>query len=471
MSNAIKRTTSVNAAPRGLDIVSRLIASVLCLYLAVTAPFAYAIDPITGAWTANAAASAAFGGGVTGGAAALEAAVVSAAGAAATAAAAAAAAAAVAGAGVAAYCATSWAIGVNACGSSPAAQATGIPGALAGAGIAVDPQNGNLVKSGATYYTLSGYSVTPGNICFKSDPQSVPNCLKDMVGRLYVNSTITVEPTYIQCTLPSLPSYAICGSIKLIQRRNDQPGASPTPFPGAADIYGYAADSVASDKEVGAAVGANPQARAAAAAATAAPSITAAHAAAAAATAAPRTAEAECAAKGMKHGTFNGTVFCVGVGAGTDGTGAPAGETGTADGAGAGTSNPPATGANPPAGGAAATPLPAFCVYAQTLCNWLLWTKEEPTASGSNKVTIAESTESDVLPNFDIGQQRVVFTANCPPSIPIRISMFGSSVNTSFSHQPLCEFMSNLRPFVIAAAYITGAYIIAGTGRGGGNDG
>ena len=75
------------------------------------------------------------------------------------------------------------------------------------------------------------------------------------------------------------------------------------------------------------------------------------------------------------------------------------------------------------------------------------------------------------MPNFDISQQRVTFAANCPPGIPINFSMMGSSIHTTFSYQPLCDFMAALKPFVIASAYITGAYIISGVGRGGGNNG
>lgn len=460
MSNAIKGTTSFNAAPRGLDIVSRLIASVLCLYLAVTAPFAYAIDPITGAWTANAAASAAFGGGVSGGAAAIQAAVTTAAGAAAPVVAAAAAAAAVAGAGVAAFCVTSYLYGNNSCGGGSA-----ISGGLQAAGISVGP-TGDLV------FNPKGYFTTP----YKG------------LNLKFNNATAACNAAVTISNIANFPSYHVLKQVKVFY-------ASGGAAIGGADCVttftdpnrtNYYYDQTgrwvtyiitttpqkAADEQVAEAVAKNPAAAAAAAAAVAQPSLAKAEAAATAATAAPRTPEAECAAKGMKHGTFNGAVLCVGVGTATDGTGAPAGETGTGTGTGTGTdtANPPTTG-NPPVAGA--TPLPAFCVYAQTLCDWVLWTKEEPvkSAESANKVTIAESTESDVLPNFDIGQQRVVFTANCPASIPIHISMFGSSVNTSFSHQPLCEFMSNLRPFVIAAAYITGAYIIAGTGRGGGNDG
>lgn len=123
-------------------------------------------------------------------------------------------------------------------------------------------------------------------------------------------------------------------------------------------------------------------------------------------------------------------------------------------------------------GGAASKDLPAFCSWAATVCDWIGWTKEAPdTPTTDNKVPVGVIAESDVLPNFDIYQERVYFESQCPAPVPINISMFGTSVDADFSYQPLCEFMSSLKPFVIAAAYITGAYIISGVGRGGGNDG
>lgn len=52
MSNALKRTTSFNAAPRGLDIVSRLITLVMCFYIAVTPSLVFA-NSYTGAVNFN----------------------------------------------------------------------------------------------------------------------------------------------------------------------------------------------------------------------------------------------------------------------------------------------------------------------------------------------------------------------------------------------------------------------------------
>jgi len=123
-------------------------------------------------------------------------------------------------------------------------------------------------------------------------------------------------------------------------------------------------------------------------------------------------------------------------------------------------------------GGAASKDLPAFCSWAATVCDWIAWTKTNPdTPTKDTKVPIYEASESEILPNFDMNETRIVFARQCPPAIPINVTLLGSSVETELSYQPLCEFMIMIKPFVIASAYITGAYIISGVGRGGGNDG
>lgn len=225
---------------------------------------------------------------------------------------------------------------------------------------------------------------------------------------------------------------------------------------------------------------------------------------------------AGCASRGMGHGTFNGTVHCVnpevagvkdnlsgdtvGTNTGTDAATNPQTETKTTtttttnpDGSvtetkttttknpdGTTTTTTTTTTKNPDGTTSETTKTdakpketPAFCAWAQTLCNWLDWTKEEPAkpTESANKVPVGAISESDVLPNFDIYQERVYFNDQCPAPIPIDVSLFGKSVTTDFSYKPLCDFMSAIKPFVIASAYITGAYIISGVGRGGGNDG
>ncbi|NCU24859.1 hypothetical protein DZC41_15750 [Acinetobacter haemolyticus] len=71
---------------------------------------------------------------------------------------------------------------------------------------------------------------------------------------------------------------------------------------------------------------------------------------------------------------------------------------------------------------------------------------------------------SDSIP-FD-ESQRITFINGCPAGEQFNVSFMGQSQNIEFSYQPLCQFMSMIRPFVIAIAYLIGAYILMGLSRG-----
>lgn len=62
--------------------------------------------------------------------------------------------------------------------------------------------------------------------------------------------------------------------------------------------------------------------------------------------------------------------------------------------------------------------------------------------------------------------QRINFVNGCPAGEQFTVSFMGSTQNLEFSYQPLCQFMSMIRPFVIAIAYLIGAYILMGLSRG-----
>lgn len=62
--------------------------------------------------------------------------------------------------------------------------------------------------------------------------------------------------------------------------------------------------------------------------------------------------------------------------------------------------------------------------------------------------------------------QRITFVSGCPAGEQFTVSFMGSTQNLEFSYQPLCQFMSMIRPFVIAIAYLIGAYIVMGLSRG-----
>lgn len=62
--------------------------------------------------------------------------------------------------------------------------------------------------------------------------------------------------------------------------------------------------------------------------------------------------------------------------------------------------------------------------------------------------------------------KRITFVNGCPAGEQFTVSFMGSTQNLEFSYQPLCQFMSMIRPFVIAIAYLIGAYIVMGLSRG-----
>ena len=310
-------------------MIYRFMTYLFCLYISLAVPYAYAIDPITGAWTANAAAAAAFGGStaVGGGGAAIQGAISAAVGAGATAVGAAAAAAVIAGTGVAAFCAASYLYGNNSCGAN-----SPIAGGLQAASISVDPK-GDLVFNPRAYFSVPGTTLRFNGATAAcqaavtiANNANAPKFHSLRYAAIYYGGSGAIGGADCHTTFTD-PTLAQNQSTDRVGRW--------------VNYVTITTPQKVNPEQVADAVAANPRARAAAAAALGKPTLAQAEAAAAAAAtaAAPtRTAEADCAAKGMKHGTFNGTVFCVGVGAGTDGTGAEAGEAGSAEGAGAGTS-------------------------------------------------------------------------------------------------------------------------------------
>lgn len=101
---------------------------------------------------------------------------------------------------------------------------------------------------------------------------------------------------------------------------------------------------------------------------------------------------------------------------------------------------------------------PIVCEAAQTAVNFM--TDFEPDTE-SGEVTIHQ--DSNII--FD-DSQRINFSSSCPSPEKFSVSFFGASQNLEFSYQPLCNFMSMIKPFVVAGSYVIGAYIVMGLSRG-----
>lgn len=94
--------------------------------------------------------------------------------------------------------------------------------------------------------------------------------------------------------------------------------------------------------------------------------------------------------------------------------------------------------------------------FHKKVCDWIDWTQEEHDPKQNTKVDIDEPD----LPNID--EDRIKFKAVCPPPKPIHINVVGRDYHTELSYQPLCDFFSELKPFVVGLGWFSGAMIIAG---------
>ena len=84
----------------------------------------------------------------------------------------------------------------------------------------------------------------------------------------------------------------------------------------------------------------------------------------------------------------------------------------------------------------------------------------DPETDNSGEITPEEK-------NIEVDEtKRINFVSSCPAGEQVSISFMGITENLEFSYQPLCQFMTMIRPFVIAIAYLIGAYIVMGLSRG-----
>lgn len=107
-------------------------------------------------------------------------------------------------------------------------------------------------------------------------------------------------------------------------------------------------------------------------------------------------------------------------------------------------------------GGGGVGDWPGFCDWATVVCDWLLWTQEDPPPEQDLPSVLDE----------DFGEEKIIsFGAKvCPPDYQISLAPFLSEpVGVSF--QPLCDFAALIYYMVMAASYIIAAYISIGVAR------
>lgn len=121
---------------------------------------------------------------------------------------------------------------------------------------------------------------------------------------------------------------------------------------------------------------------------------------------------------------------------------------------------------NPKTATAEKPALPAFCGWASVVCDLVAFIKKEPTAPTNTTVTVTSvGVTGTALDDYDISQKRVNFIEQCPVPINFSFDFMGHSQALSYSFEPFCEFLTKIKPIIIACAYVGGAYIVSGATR------
>lgn len=94
--------------------------------------------------------------------------------------------------------------------------------------------------------------------------------------------------------------------------------------------------------------------------------------------------------------------------------------------------------------------------FFRKICDWLDWTQQKHQPNTDTTVNI----KTGELPS--IRTDKVQFSNQCPPPKQISIEVLGQTYTEQMSYQPLCDFFSSLKPFIIGLGYLSGAFIIAG---------
>lgn len=101
------------------------------------------------------------------------------------------------------------------------------------------------------------------------------------------------------------------------------------------------------------------------------------------------------------------------------------------------------------------TDWPSFCGWANVVCDFIDWVKKD---DAPNKEPLPER-ELDINPN---SWTSGVGEGTCPSPQKFSITVTGYAASGEYSFQPLCDFASQLKPFLIVVASIVAVMILAG---------
>ena len=105
----------------------------------------------------------------------------------------------------------------------------------------------------------------------------------------------------------------------------------------------------------------------------------------------------------------------------------------------------------------------SYSDFTQKVCDFTDWAKSPFEKSDEDGIVDIDNNAD--LPT--ITTDKVKFDNQCPAPTPLDISISSLMVNfhDELNYQPLCDFMTKLRPFVVGFGYVSGAFIVAGVGR------
>ncbi|ENU29607.1 hypothetical protein F991_02094 [Acinetobacter sp. CIP-A165] len=105
--------------------------------------------------------------------------------------------------------------------------------------------------------------------------------------------------------------------------------------------------------------------------------------------------------------------------------------------------------------GAVTGVLPDFCSWATPICDVIY----DDTVYPENTPPPKEVGNYQIN---DLDQLSISFNASCPPDYTQRISLGITAFDLKFSYEPLCQFASSIKYFVIASGFIAASLILIG---------
>lgn len=100
--------------------------------------------------------------------------------------------------------------------------------------------------------------------------------------------------------------------------------------------------------------------------------------------------------------------------------------------------------------------------FYKKVCDWMNWTQKPHTEPTTTNVVVVDKT-SDIV----IDDSRIRFNDQCPSPKDINLTVAGHSFSEFLDYQPLCDFFTQLHPFVVGMGGVSTALIIAGGVRRG----